>query len=80
MVKSVEVKPSNTTSFWLTAPAIIFLVSITAQKMKFSITDFFSKCDQIRILTIKTIEGRLTLFRTSDIFCTMYWSWSVYCT
>ena len=28
--------------------AIIFLMSSTAQKMKFSIKDFFSKFDQIR--------------------------------
>ena len=27
---------------------VIILVIITARKMKFSITDFFSKCDQIR--------------------------------
>ena len=28
---------------------ITVCISSTAQKMKFSITDFFSKCDQIRI-------------------------------
>ena len=27
---------------------VIMIVIITARKMKFSITDFFSKCDQIR--------------------------------
>ena len=29
-------------------PAHLNLVILTAQKMKFSIKDFFSKCDQIR--------------------------------
>ena len=30
-------------------------MSVTAQKMKFSITDFFSKCDQIRNLLKKSV-------------------------
>ena len=31
----------------------------TAQKMKFSIKDFFSKCDQIRAFTEKIFNGKL---------------------
>ena len=34
--------------FWILIPDNIKNVSSTAQKMKFSIKDFFSKCDQIR--------------------------------
>ena len=32
----------------LNAPLLIFLPTYNAQKMKFFIKDFFSKCDQIR--------------------------------
>ena len=39
---------------------------ITAQKMKFSIKDFFSKCDQIRrFLQIGHIYWRNPLWKTS---------------
>ena len=31
------------------------IVNVTAQKMKFSITDFFSKCDQIRSFLKKSV-------------------------
>ena len=38
-------------SFWkLLGKLTIFFIGHTAQKMKFSIKDFFSKCDQIRSL------------------------------
>ena len=30
--------------------------SVTAQKMKFSIKDFFSKCDQIRMETVDLVK------------------------
>ena len=32
-----------------------YIVNVTAQKMKFSITDFFSKCDQIRSFLKKSV-------------------------
>ena len=40
----------NTISFkeWITATLSVTVTGTTAQKMKFSIKDFYSKCDQIR--------------------------------
>ena len=35
----------------------------TAQKMKFSITDFFSKCDQIQQFTEETLLEREILLK-----------------
>ena len=35
-------------AFWYCKIASLFLFFRTAEKMKFSIKDFFSKCDQIR--------------------------------
>ena len=45
---------------------ISILAHITAQKMKFSIKDFFSKCDQIRSVlkkfTEEILNGKLHFF------------------
>ena len=35
---------------------IFSILNVTAQKMKFSIKDFFSKCDQIRSLLKKSLK------------------------
>ena len=42
------------------APVSINYIRVTAQKMKFSIKDFFSKCDQIR--------RNLAVFVMNDLF------------
>ena len=46
-----------------------FIVKLTAQKMKFSIKDFFSKCDQIRkkqrILLHLLKNGKLHFLRSA---------------
>ena len=43
------------------------LFRYTTQKMKFSIKDFFSKCDQIR--SFRSLLGLNVLFKSSDGFC-----------
>ena len=42
----------------------------TAQKMKFSIEDFFSKCDQIRRFKVNNKDTRTTLMASF---------WCLYC-
>ena len=47
--------------------------TITAQKMKFSIKDFFSKCDQIlRKLRIRSHLQKKSLME-NFVFCAVYW-------
>ena len=43
-------KQIKTVHFFIEFPGLFLIIHHTAQKMKFSIKDFFSKCDQIRIL------------------------------
>ena len=55
-----------------TTEVILRLTSITAQKMKFSIKDFFSKCDQIcSFLRIWSHLLKKTLIE-NYIFCAVY--------
>ena len=46
------------------------IVQITAQKMKFSVKDFFSKCDQILTFTKEVLNGKLP-FLCSE-FCAFH--------
>ena len=51
-------------------------VADTAQKMKFSIKDFFSKCDQIRIfLQIWSHVQKKSLIKISFFVCSVFFSY-----
>ena len=54
----------NITQSFLTSLSLK-LTTFTAQKMKFSVTDFFSKCDQIRSFTEEIRKGKFN-FLCSD--------------
>ena len=64
----------NTISFkeWITATLSVTVTGTTAQKMKFSIKDFYSKCDQIRsFLPIWSDLLKKSLMKNL-IFCAVY--------
>ena len=50
----------------------------TAQKMKFSIKDFFSKCDQIRSFLLIWLHLLKKFFMENFIFCAVAESWYRY--
>ena len=52
-------------------PHIYFYTLFTAQKMKFSMTDFFSKCDQIRSFLRIWSHLLKKLVMENFIFCTL---------
>ena len=57
------------------APVSINYIRVTAQKMKFSIKDFFSKCDQIRRnLRIRSCFLKKSLME-NFMFCAVCWEW-----
>ena len=47
---------------------IIYKTFPTAQKMKFSITDFFSKCDQIQSLKKSVMENFIFCAMSDDCY------------
>ena len=61
--------------FWVRyqMDTISIISMITAQKMKFSITDFFSKCDQIRTFLQNWLHLLKKSLMENFIFCAVWW-------
>ena len=63
---------------WPVVLTKIWLVNITAQKMKFSIKDFFSKFDQIRSFLWIWSHLLQKSFMENFIFCAVYQAQTFY--